>query len=1224
MPSQNGLRSSSYQHYIYSLSPNYLSVLLGNKKLKHEYYKLGILTDRIIALEEELERRKTITRNGELTSNVHVRNAEIGSTYQSDRRTPSSLLRSRSLTPHTARSRLTPESLRSRPQSRITLPDRAHTSLGFRGERNHQPVVSYRQCKRTSTPVECWTAYKLQGRRTPNGHARVDDLYNEIRSNITKAEYHRNNKRSSTWFPEEEFRSPTPDKMLSPNPPLPDGGLARSKTSLGVYSNLASHNRSNDDFRRPRMEVLPVVKSGDQYKLMQAVKSSNIQQIKSIFEDNPNINLRYTDESDNTILHHCFNTQTKSVNIDVLKILLNKQSPLNDYGKTTSPVLHMAARYGDTCTTYLLLKHGANINIQHKDNYRTALHEAVIHGHRQIVEVLLYKDAAESLREREGRVASEMCKESVFPKKDYFAIKEMVTDSRIDIQEIDHLKTSRLPNTRTLVRCLEAQDDSTLVIMKRQNYESRSVDFNLSEQQDIISDMYTCIHIGTGKDLPVTVSIPLFEKSCSSNETVIVKAASGNDIYKCETQSDRECMVVCFDANISHQDTFVVISQPTEEKWEVNNSDAILESIVDRGVKIHINKSTFNENSRITLQVLELPEDINIKEEHILASTPFYKINVDVKPNQDISLNLPKPGSLGEEGETMILVKTEDQWKIVKPQIDEQNQSICLVEKIFPLIATVVRIKTPNSSDAIVCEITDTLAQVFNTMYELCFLCHTIRVPNTRSFNVIVECCRVKDADSRRRHWKGLGYLEQTVKDAEFRINTLSKQSFKLVFYESAITRKNPRMFDLEFHSKRINLIKFVVELKGKSIQFINGRMFLYAVPIQNGNKFDLSQQPQHLTYFDINLLLNETNTVTSSLSSSTNSSTSMSSSGRSSRSGSQNFQNGDSPSSQLGARPKSRTTITKRDTTRQTSAGKTRQEAQIDSLQKLHNSLARAMQNVDPIADIDEPNDLTNGEDDNPNDQQPSAEPKEKYHENGTDFLDERMQEMIMEELGDDWYKVFVLMGVNFAQLEDEISNSRSTANVQRKLFYTWKEVNMNREDKGMALLLGALFKGGCRNIATMVQIQLRQWYEKWKDNDEEFTNWVNKAYQNSDILVPSDYPKPMTDAYLVLMSDELPVSEHLAHSLLIGETESHDILLSPAYHLDGIRIMKILTMFRDRTQRAIDALESLILVLHNLGHEKLRQYAVMCAKAWLKRTATRKDDPFRYQVDQLMKKLG
>jgi hypothetical protein len=64
---------------------------------------------------------------------------------------------------------------------------------------------------------------------------------------------------------------------------------------------------------------------------------------------------------------------------------------------------------------------------------------------------------------------------------------------------------------------------------------------------------------------------------------------------------------------------------------------------------------------------------------------------------------------------------------------------------------------------------------------------------------------------------------------------------------------------------------------------------------------------------------------------------------------------------------------------------------------------------------------------------------------------------------------------------------------------------------------------------------------------------------YQNRSTALFVDYPKPMSDSYLVLMSDELPPRRELARALQITDSASYDIIENPAYLIDGIKVMKV-----------------------------------------------------------------
>lgn len=170
-----------------------------------------------------------------------------------------------------------------------------------------------------------------------------------------------------------------------------------------------------------------------------------------------------------------------------------------------------------------------------------------------------------------------------------------------------------------------------------------------------------------------------------------------------------------------------------------------------------------------------------------------------------------------------------------------------------------------------------------------------------------------------------------------------SKQAFKIVFYDSAILRKDLRFVDLEFHRKRENVVSFTVELKGKAIQFINGRLYVYAAQSSAENKEEIvGKEP--LASIDVNLLLNQ---MEYGQNLSKNGSEVKSDSTKNSKS----IQDNRSTSRPVERRPKSRAMeVRPRTGTKDSQTKKTEAQPQVDSLQKIQESLARAMRNVDPV----------------------------------------------------------------------------------------------------------------------------------------------------------------------------------------------------------------------------------------------------------------------------------
>lgn len=260
-------------------------------------------------------------------------------------------------------------------------------------------------------------------------------------------------------------------------------------------------------------------------------------------------------------------------------------------------------------------------------------------------------------------------------------------------------------------------------------------------------------------------------------------------------------------------------------------------------------------------------------------------------------------------------------------------------------VATVAVTKPDSSPDMLTDEVNETWKLVSNIQYQVSFLCFSKRVADTRKFTVIVECCDVKVLDAKRRIWKSQGYEEHPQKDAPVHTLVESKQAFKLVFYESAILRKDPKLIDLEFHRKRDNIAQFNVELKGKAIQCINGRLYIYAAQNVNNKNEEISEK-EYLSSVDINLVLNliEIGSVSSDRGgrARNDGTLSVKSVNVSSQSGSQSVSRADGRSAR-GSR-NGKDVQTKRQDT----------EPKMDALKMVQASLEQAMKNIDPIEEKD------------------------------------------------------------------------------------------------------------------------------------------------------------------------------------------------------------------------------------------------------------------------------
>lgn len=234
-------------------------------------------------------------------------------------------------------------------------------------------------------------------------------------------------------------------------------------------------------------------------------------------------------------------------------------------------------------------------------------------------------------------------------------------------------------------------------------------------------------------------------------------------------------------------------------------------------------------------------------------------------------------------------------------------------------------------------------------------------------------------------------------------------------------------------------------------------------------------------------------------------------------------------------------------------------------------------------------------------------------------EFLNLRFLDDLQESIGNNWDQILILMGVGFQHIEETLEEK--TVHLHEKisrLFIEWKGENEDRREKGLPILLSALCKGGLRGLANTIQIDLKKWHtNKRTTNLNSFYNWVSECYKRKASLVLCDYPEPLSDAFLVLVSSDIQANSELCTKLDIRETLFAEISNQPDVYLnESLITMKILVEFCHAYEgNKTAAMEKLLKVLGEMGLNDQRRRAVENLKGWLNRAATI-DDDYKRQI--------
>ncbi|KAK3584502.1 hypothetical protein CHS0354_006036 [Potamilus streckersoni] len=239
------------------------------------------------------------------------------------------------------------------------------------------------------------------------------------------------------------------------------------------------------------------------------------------------------------------------------------------------------------------------------------------------------------------------------------------------------------------------------------------------------------------------------------------------------------------------------------------------------------------------------------------------------------------------------------------------------------------------------------------------------------------------------------------------------------------------------------------------------------------------------------------------------------------------------------------------------------------------------------------------------------------------SDFLNDNYMKELMSQLEDDWFPVIVLMGISFPEVEKALNTQGDLWDALIALTLNWRDKNKGHEHLGVPVIVSAAAKGGAFALSTKLRADLKKWGDKQKNHDDVFYKWLKKAYVDNNLFNPGDYPCPMTDSYLAIISTNLEPSFETAQTLQLTKEEHKEIISVKTYKNDRLKVMKMLIIFREKSPSLIEGLDKLIQALEVLKKPRQKKWAIMCARAWVKQTANTMD-PFRTQVEALMKKLN
>ncbi len=144
----------------------------------------------------------------------------------------------------------------------------------------------------------------------------------------------------------------------------------------------------------------PFATRADAETLLDAISAGHEEKVQAILQENPDYANAEQDWVNHwTVLH----TAAAEGRATITEMLLNAGANINARNKEGETPLFWAVRKCHAHVVEVLLAQNADINAAESNNLRTPLHEAVLHGHREITGMLQAKGADLALKDKLGR-----------------------------------------------------------------------------------------------------------------------------------------------------------------------------------------------------------------------------------------------------------------------------------------------------------------------------------------------------------------------------------------------------------------------------------------------------------------------------------------------------------------------------------------------------------------------------------------------------------------------------------------------------------------------------------------------------------------------------------------------------------------------------------------------------------------------------------------------------
>lgn len=556
-------------------------------------------------------------------------------------------------------------------------------------------------------------------------------------------------------------------------------------------------------------------------QLLVAVEKGQTKMIETLISQGTCVNCKARDDGSTPLIK-----AAKCRNHVVQKLLLQNGADISAKNSLGLTALHYTAEAGDTETLKLLLAYKSPVDAPDVEGC-TPLHYAAHRKNLATTEILIFCGANADFKNKKRQSPFATNRNEIF--------RELARQSRKVLEAIEHKdiiiehdelhpgETSHLKNIGLKVFTPDNfKLHSLSFLCRRVRPELCADSLKPVGKEILISDGFEYITSTVHVKGEVDLEVPLYDHH-DPYEIIQIKSDKGNiedpsAIVEGPTTYNEHSGVLRWKLrirlDITKTNSFILITIPKVERFEVTPNGGEFVSEVDKFINIKVAPDTF-QTGTVDMEVIPTPVYKSENFKNILSIGHFYDLHHSLGCNQfqknGVTLTSPLPHEFENEGELCVLAADipldfdpdlhlldENIWEILDrdPKTKKGRVSCDLSHFSTHVLAE----KRKGTTDAIFkAQVNKIHTKACKRAKVVCFFA-VLKPQADFLYEVILECTIPQKVNDRLNHWKTENYIALSPK-CTGAFDALDKQEYNIIFRGNI--QKMAGSTKLQFHSKR-------------------------------------------------------------------------------------------------------------------------------------------------------------------------------------------------------------------------------------------------------------------------------------------------------------------------------------------------------------------------------------------------------------------------------------